>query len=94
VTTASSFVPTASAYLPATATPATIVLPTTGTPTVALVTNIGPLPVFPALGTTVPPPTGIALMPGASITLSITGATNIAAATLSGASGINIAVGT
>lgn len=93
MTVASSFAPTASAFLAATPTPATIVLPTTGTPTVALVTNIGQLLVFVALAATVAPPAGVVLMPGASIMLTIGGATNIAAATLSGASGISITVG-
>lgn len=94
MTTTSSFVMTASAYLPVTATSAIMTLPTTGTPTVALVTNIGPNPVFLALAASVTPPTGVALMPGAGITLSISGATTLAAATLSGTSGINVAVGT
>lgn len=97
MTTTSSFVPTASAYLAVTGASSSIVLPTTGAPTVALVTNIGSVPVFLALGNssvTVTAPNGIALMPGASLMLAIGAATNLAADTLAGTTGVNIAVGT
>jgi hypothetical protein len=95
-TVASSFAPTAGAFLAVTATSANVALPTTGTPTVAIVTNIGQVPVFLALGASgvvAPAMTGVALMPGAQIVLTIGSATNLAAITLAGASGINIAVG-
>lgn len=91
-----SFAPTAS--IPLTATPAgvNVVLPTTGTPQIAVVTNLGQQIVFVELlasTATISPNGGFAIMPGDSVDLTIGANTNLAAVTLAGLSGLNITVG-
>lgn len=91
-----SFAPTASTTLAATTTSARVILPTTGTPTIALVTNLSGYPVFVQLGdvTVVASPGGsVAIMPGGQLALTIGANTYIAAVTLAGADGINVTVG-
>lgn len=92
----SSFAPTASIAFRATQASANVVLPTTGTPTVAVVTNLGQKTVFVALGSssvTVNQNGGIAIAPAAAVVLTIGTNTNLAAAALAGACGLNITVG-
>lgn len=88
---------TAATKIAVTTTSARTVIPTTGTPTTALLTNLGPAPVFVLLGdntVVVTINTGAVVMPGDKLALTIGTATNIAAITLNGASGLNLAVGT
>jgi hypothetical protein len=88
---------TAAVEISVTSTSARTALPTTGSPTTALLTNLGPAPVFVLLGDNTAVVTianGAVVMPGASLALTIGTATNIAAITLSGAAGLNLAVGT
>ena len=92
-----SFAPTAAVEIAVTSTSGRTVIPTTGTPTIALVTNLGPSPVFVALGSssvTVAIGGGAVILPGAQLALTIGTNTNIAAITLSGVAGLNLAVGT
>jgi len=92
----SSFAPTAAIPFQATAAGGNVAFPTTGTPTIAVVTNLGQQVVFVALGTstvTVAPGTGLAIMPGDNVVLTLSGGAYLAAATLAGVSGLNIAVG-
>ena len=92
-----SFAPTAAVEIAVTSTSGRTVIPTTGTPTIALVTNLGPSPVFVALGSssvTVAIGGGVVILPGAQLALTIGANTNIAAITLSGVAGLNLAVGT
>ncbi|MFL9904265.1 hypothetical protein PQR71_40110 [Paraburkholderia fungorum] len=92
-----SFAPTAAVEMPVTATSSQVALPTTGTPTIALLTNLGIQPVFVSLGTSsaVAAVAGACavVMPGKSLALTIGTNTNLAAVTLTGASGLNVAVG-
>ena len=93
-----SFAPTAAVELAVSTTSSQVAIPTTGTPTIALVTNLGIQPVFVALGTsstvTVVAGSGVVVMPGQPLALTIGANTNLAAITLTGVAGINIAVGT
>lgn len=77
-----SFAPTApSITIAATGTSARTVLPTTGTPTIALVSNLGSSTAFVALGdNTVVAANGIPVMPHSQLALTIGTATNIAVA--------------
>jgi hypothetical protein len=81
-----------------TATSSQVALPTTGTPTIALLTNLGIQPVFVALGTSsaVVAVAGACavVLRGRSLALTIGTNTNIAAVTLTGVAGLNVAVGT
>lgn len=92
-----SFAPTAGFEMTVTATSSQVVLPTTGTPTIALVSNLSQKPVFVALGasSTVVAVAGACavVLPGQSLALTIGTNTNIAAVTLAGLAGLNIAVG-
>lgn len=88
-----SISPTASVTLPATTTTSNIGLPTTGTPTIALITNIGPNIAFLAFGTSNAVTAvngGMPVLPGTQIMVTIGSFTFVAAITLSGAAGINI----
>jgi hypothetical protein len=81
-----------------TATSSQVALPTTGTPTIALLTNLGIQPVFVTLGASsaVVAVAGACavVLPGRSLALTIGTNTNIAAVTLTGVAGLNVAVGT
>lgn len=91
-----SFAPNAAVALAVSVTSSQVSLPTTGTPTIAVVTNIGSQPAYVALGSSsasVVAGAGMVVMPGAPLVLTIGANTNIAAITLSGATGLNIAVG-
>lgn len=88
---------TAATKIAVTTTSARTVIPTTGSPTTALLTNLGPAPVFVLLGDSTvvaTANTGVAVMPGDKLALTIGTATNIAAITLNGVAGLNLAVGT
>lgn len=93
-----AFAPTAGAFLSVSNASAQVALPTTGSPVSVVVTNIGGATAFLQLGTSsaviAVAPTGLALMPGASVALTITPNTNLAAVTFSGNTGLNIVVGT
>ena len=93
----SSFAPTASIAFQATQAGGNVLLPTTGTPTIAVVTNLGQQAVFVLLGSSntvsVTPNGGIAIMPGDNIVLTIGANTYLAAVSLAGVSGLNITVG-
>lgn len=90
-----SFAQTGGLFLTVTPVSSRAVLPTAGTPTIALVSNTGEHIVFVALGdnTVVASNTSLALMPGDQIALTIGATTNIAVATVAGIVGINVAVG-
>jgi hypothetical protein len=91
------FAPTATTLLSAGPTSSNIILPTTGSPVTAVVTNTSQGFVYVLLGgsnVTVTPATGLALAPGASFPLTIGTNTYLAAITLQGAAGVNITVGT
>jgi hypothetical protein len=97
MTTLLSIAPTASAFLSATPVSANILLPTTGAPTIALVTNTGDHTVFVALGSISVVATGnlsLPIMGGGQIALTIGAATYIAAVTDTGEAGLVITVGT
>jgi hypothetical protein len=88
---------TAAVEIAVTATSARTVIPATGTPTTALLTNLGPAPVFVLMGdntVVATSATGAVIMPGKQLPLTIGTATNVAAITLSGVAGLNLAVGT
>jgi hypothetical protein len=93
-----SFAPTAAVEMAVSTTSSQVALPTAGTPTIALVTNLGIQPVFLALGTSssvsVVAGAGVVVMPGQPLALTIGANTNVAAIALAGVSGLNIAVGT
>jgi hypothetical protein len=91
----SSFAQTGGLFLPVNPVSSRAVLPTGGTPTIALVSNLGDRPAFVALGdgTVVASNASLAVMPGDQISLTIGTATNIAVVTLAGVVGLNIAVG-
>jgi hypothetical protein len=91
-----SFAPTASIVLDASATSSRAVLPTTGTPTIALATNTSATPVWVQLGNatvTASPDTSLAVVPNGQIALTIGANTYIAAIALYGIDGINVTVG-
>jgi hypothetical protein len=90
-----SFSPSSTAALIAGTTSSNVLLPTTSNPTTALVTNLGVSVVYLLLGSSsvvVSAETGIALLPGASIALTIGSATNLAAISDQSVP-LNIAVG-
>ncbi|MEI7296608.1 hypothetical protein WCQ02_31080 [Paraburkholderia tropica] len=95
--TVPSFAPTAAVNLPVGVTSANVVIPTTGTPQAAIVTNIGEHTTFVQMGvgntTAATTATSLAITPGDSIALTIGTNTYIAGITLSGQSQLNIAVG-
>jgi len=91
-----SFAPTAAIPFQAKQAGGNVALPTTGTPLIAVVTNLGQQVVFVALGSgtvSVAPNGGLAIMPGDNAVLTIGANTNLAAVALAGVSGLNIAVG-
>ncbi len=76
---------------------AAIALPLTGSPPTALITNFGEKTAFVALGgstVTVTPATGLAVLPMASVALAIGSNTYLAAVTMAGETGLNVATGT
>jgi hypothetical protein len=92
----SSFSPTAAIPLAVNQAGVNVALPTAGTPTIAVVTNLSQQIVYVALGAstvTVVPGAGMAIMPADSVALTIGTNTNLAAVTLAGLAGLNIAVG-
>ena len=91
-----SFAPSGGAQLVAGPLSGRILLPTAGSPTIALVTNLGQAPVFVALGdNTVVAAigTGVAIPPNGQIWLTIGSATYLAAIGLGGAAAVSISVG-
>jgi len=85
------------AFMSATPVSQSIAIPETGTPTVALVTNISDEVAFVALGDDTVEATqyeSVAVLPRSPVALTIGAATNIAAVTLNGVAGLNIAFGT
>jgi hypothetical protein len=91
-----SFAPTATIVLDAGATSSNAALPTTGTPTVAMVTNTGAAPVWVQLGgssVTASPSTSLAVMPGAQVALTIGANTYIAVVAAYAVEGVNVTVG-
>lgn len=78
-----SFAPTAATYIEAGTTSSNVILPTTGTPTVALVANLGVVPVYVLLGSSnavvVTSATGLPIFPNDKIYLTIGANTYIAA---------------
>lgn len=95
--TIASFAPTAAVNLPISATSANVLIPTTGTPTVALVTNMGERIAFVQMGTSntvaATTTTSLAIEPHDSVALTIGSNTYIAGIALSGVGQLNIAVG-
>jgi hypothetical protein len=92
-----SFAPTDAVELQATNVSSSVELPTTGSPTVAIVTNLGQRVVFVAMGDDAVEAVqyeAMAVLPGSPVALTIGVNTNLAAITLSGVVGLNIAVGT
>lgn len=91
-----SFAPTASIPFQATQASGNVLLPTTGTPTIVVVTNLGQQAVFVALGgstVSVIPNGGLAIMPGDNAALTIGANTYLAVVSLNGLVGLNITVG-
>lgn len=60
--------------------------------TTALVTNLGPVPVFVLMAASVTLATGVAILPGTSLALTVSGGT-LAAITESGQAALNVASG-
>lgn len=93
-----SFNPTASAFLNAGTVSANTTIPTAGTPTIAMVTNLGQYPAFVAIGIssslTAIAPNDMPVMPGQQVPLTIGTNTTLAAVTLQQSAGLNITVGT
>lgn len=92
----SSFAPTAYVALDATTVSSNVTLPTTGSPTVAYVSNMGAAPVFVALGTagaTATANAAMPVMPYGQIALTIGTNTTLAAITDFGTAPLVIAVG-
>lgn len=95
--TIASFAPTATVVLDASATSSRVLLPTTGTPTVALVTNTSDGMVWVQLGgptVTASQTSSLVVMPGSQIALTIGTNTYIAAISLFVVEGVNVTVGT
>jgi hypothetical protein len=92
MTIINSVSPTASVTLTATTTSSRILIPTTGTPTVTLITNMGQYPVFLAFGdiTVVAANGNVPLLPGTQIAITAGVFTYVAAITLYGQVSINI----
>ena len=93
-----SFAPTASFDMSVTQQSQNVALPTTGTPTIAFVENLGEQIIYVALvasGTAqVSPRQGLAVYPRTPpFPLTIGANTNIAAVTLAGVCGLNVTVG-
>lgn len=92
-TQVSSFAPTGAASIVANGSSQNVELPAAGTPTIAIVTNVGNGIAYLLLGTSsavvATPSTGLALLPGLSINLTIGTNTYLAAI----GSTINISVG-
>jgi hypothetical protein len=91
-----SFAPTATIVLEAGATSSNAALPTTGSPTVAMVTNTGAAPVWVQLGgsgVTASSASSLAIMPGAQVALTIGTNTYIAVVAAYTVEGVNVTVG-
>jgi hypothetical protein len=93
-----SFNPTGSAFLNAGTVSSNVTIPTTGAPTIAMVTNLGSWPAFVAIGTdatlTAVADLGLPVMPGAQVPVTIGANTTLAAVTLAQTTGLNVTVGT
>lgn len=92
-----SFSPSAAVRMTVTEVSSRLTLPADGSPTVALVANLGDSVVFVALGddsVTASPDSSLAVLPRSQVALTIDSNTDVAAVTLSGISGMNVAVGT
>lgn len=93
-----SFSPTASAVINAGTVSASVALPTAGTPTIAMLTNLGEVPIFAVIGTAstlvATAPLGLPIMPYAEpFAVTIGTNTTIAAVTLARPATLNITVG-
>ena len=92
-----SFAPTASVDMPVSQQSSDIALPTTGTPTIAFVQNLGEQVIYVVLGAAgveISPRAGMAIYPRVPpFPLTIGANTNLAAITLAGSSALNITVG-
>jgi hypothetical protein len=73
----SSFAPASFAWIVGSSTPATVAIPTTGTPQIALVTNTGNAVGYINFGASVSPSNGLAVTPGTTIPLTIGSNTQI-----------------
>jgi hypothetical protein len=93
-----SFNPTGSAFLNAGTVSSRATIPTAGTPTIAMVTNIGQALAFVTIGTSTSLAavalTSLPVPPGAQVPLTIGSNTTLAAVTASQTTGLNITVGT
>jgi hypothetical protein len=91
-----SFAPTATVVLDATPVSSRVALPTTGTPTIVMVTNTGNEPVWVQLGTvtvTASQSSSLAIAPYGQIALTIGTNTFIAVIASYGVDGVNVTVG-
>lgn len=92
-----SFAPSAAVNLRVSTISANVELPATGSPTTAVVTNLGEHVSFVALGaddtTVASASSSMAVMPGRTVSLTIGSNTYLAGVTLNGVSQLNIAVG-
>jgi hypothetical protein len=91
-----SFAPTATVVVDASATSSSVLLPSTGTPTVALITNTGAALVWVQLGgstVTASPSSSLALVPNGQVALTIGANTYIAVIAMYGVEGVNVTVG-
>lgn len=91
-----SFGPTAAIGFTAGTASANVALPTTGTPTIAVVANLGQQVAFVVLGNSsvaATTGTGMAILPNQAVALTIGANTNLAAVSLAGAVGLNVTVG-
>jgi hypothetical protein len=89
--------PTGQVDLAVSTTSASVAIPTTGTPTQVIVTNMGPLTAFVLLGNssvTASVATGIAILPYTSVVLTIGANTNLAAITQGNTTVLSITAGT
>jgi hypothetical protein len=75
------FVFTGEAVLSASGTSANVAVPTTGTPTQVIITNLGPAVAFVGYGTSVTVATGQPVLPNVPVVMNLNAATNIAAIT-------------
>lgn len=92
-----SFAPTATIVLDASVTSSRAALPTTGTPTVAMVTNSGSAPIWVQLGgssVTASPSSSLVVAPYGQVALTIGANTYIAVIAMYGVEGVNVTVGT
>lgn len=91
-----SFAPTGVVSLPVNATSSSVQLPSTGSPAIAVVTNLGEQIAFIALGDDTieaSASTSLAILPHGSLALTLGANAYLAGITLAGVSQLNIAVG-